>query len=143
VPSANLDLVRSIYADWERGDFFSKGEWADVEIDWAVLEGPESSSGRGLATMAAAWRDFLGAWDGLRAEAREYRELDDERVLVLTRNTGRGKTSGLELGEMYTFGANLFHVRGGKVTRLILYWNGDHALADLGLAQASDPLQES
>jgi hypothetical protein len=33
-------------------------------------------------------------------EAEEYRELDDNRVLVLNREYGRGKTSGLDLAQM-------------------------------------------
>jgi hypothetical protein len=34
--------------------------------------------------------------------------------------------------------ANLFHVRGNKVTRLIAYYDREHALADLGLAADAD-----
>jgi ketosteroid isomerase-like protein len=64
----------------------------------------------------------------------EYRELDDERVLVLTRSTAQGKAGGLVVGHMRTKGAALYHVRGGKVTRLVYYWDRDHALADVGLA---------
>ena len=62
--------------------------------------------------MAQAWRDWLaGAWEQWRVEPNEYRELDDERVLALVRYTARGKSSGLELGQMSVKGASVFHVR--------------------------------
>jgi ketosteroid isomerase-like protein len=55
-------------------------------------------------------------------------------VLVLLRFSGRGKTSGLELGQMRAKGANVIHVRDGKVTRIVAYWDRERALADLELA---------
>ena len=131
--AAKLDVVRSTYAAWERGDF-SSGEWANPEIEFVIADGPDPRSWTGLAGMTQGARGLLGAWEEYRIEAYEYPELDGERVLVLTHRSGRGKTSGLELGQMQAKGANLFHVRGGKVTRLVAYADRERALADLGLA---------
>jgi ketosteroid isomerase-like protein len=131
--SANVDLVHSIYAAWERGDY-SSAEWADPEIEFVMADGPTPGSWRGVAAMATAVRDGLSGWRDFHEEAEEYRELDDERVLVLVDWRGRGKTSGLELGQMRAKGAGVVHVRGGKVTRLVTYLDRDRALADLGLA---------
>jgi ketosteroid isomerase-like protein len=131
--SANVELVRSIYADWERGDY-SSAEWADPEIEFVFADGPEPGSWTGVAGMAEGFRGWLKAWEDYRVVADELRELDGERVFVLTHNSGRGKTSGLEIGQMRTRGqANLVHVRGGKVTKFVLYWDRDRAFADLGL----------
>jgi ketosteroid isomerase-like protein len=116
--SPNVKLVRSIYAAWERGDF-SATEWLHPEIEFVRVGGPSPGTSTGLAGMAAGTREFLSAWEDLRAEAEEYRELDGERILVLIHHRGRGKTSGLELGQMQTKNAALFHVRDGKVTRLV------------------------
>jgi ketosteroid isomerase-like protein len=135
--SANVDLVRSIYAAWERGDY-SSVEWADPEIEFVIADGPSPGSWTGLASMAEGWRDWLSAWQDWRVEAEEYRELDSDRVLVLTQQTGGGKTSGLEIGQIQRKGAHLFHVRGGKVTRLVVYFDRERALADLGLAPETD-----
>ncbi len=131
--SANLDLVRSVLAAWARGDF-SSAEWAHPEIEITIIGGPGPASSTGLAAGVEILREFLDAWEEVRFEADEYRELDGERVLVLDRAGGRGKTSGLELGQMRTEGAHLFHVRSGKAARLVRYWDREHALADLGLA---------
>ena len=104
-----------------------------------IADGPEPGRWTGVAGLAEAWRSFLNAWEELRVEAEEYRELDDERVLVLVWKRGRGKVSGLELADTRTKGASLFHVRDGKVTRLVLYYNAARALDDLGLAADVGP----
>jgi ketosteroid isomerase-like protein len=135
--SANLELVRSIYAAWERGDF-SSAEWAHPEIEFAIADGPEPGSWTGLAGMAEGWGACLAAWEGFRTDVDEYRELDDERVLVLAHHTGRGKSSGLELGHMSAKGAGLFHIRGGKVTRFVTYSDCERAFADLGLPSEAE-----
>jgi hypothetical protein len=90
--------------------------------------------------MAEGFRGLVGAWEGFRVEAEDYRELDGERVLVYVHWSGRGKRSGLEVGKLAARTANLFHLSGGEVTRLVLYFDREHALADLGIApEAGSP----
>jgi ketosteroid isomerase-like protein len=57
---------------------------------------------------------------------------------VLVHSSGRGKTSGLEIGQMRTQGAALFHLSDGKVTRFVVYLDRDRAFADLGLISEAD-----
>jgi ketosteroid isomerase-like protein len=90
---ASLEVVRSIYSSWERGDF-SSAAWADPKVDYVMAVGPAPGRWRGLAGMAHAWRDFL----------------------------------------MRTESATLFHLRDGKVVRLVVYRERERAFADLGLA---------
>jgi ketosteroid isomerase-like protein len=133
----NVEIVRSIYAAWERGDY-SSAEWAHPDIETVMADGPSPGSWTGVAGAAEGWRDFLNAWEEYRAEAEDYRELDDERVLVLIRRSGRGKRSGIELGQIASKGAVLYHVQGGRVTRQVVYFDRERALTDLGFAREAD-----
>jgi ketosteroid isomerase-like protein len=127
--SENLDLVRAIYADWERGDF-SRDDWADSEIELVRPQSPDGNALRGRDASSGGWREWLDAWKDFRAEAHGYRLLDADRVLVFGRMRGIGRLSGTSTD---TETVNLFHVRDRKVVRLVLYSNRDRALADLGL----------
>ena len=132
---SNVELVRSIYAGWERGDFGS-ADWAHPEIEFGFADGPEPGRWTGREEMSKRYGDWLRGWKDFRAVPEEYLVLDETRVLVFVLNSGRGRASGLEFEERSV--ANLFEIRGGEVTRLVLYWDRDHALADLGVARRPD-----
>jgi len=82
--STNLELVRSIYADWGRGEFQS-ADWADPKIEFTGPGSVEAGVRTGLAGMAEGWRSWLSVWDAYHAAAEEYRLLDDGRVVVIGR----------------------------------------------------------
>jgi ketosteroid isomerase-like protein len=130
--SENLDLLRSIYADWERGDFTS-APWAHPMIQFAIVGGPDPGYWTGVAGMSEGWHSFLNAWQEFRVVADDYRELDGRRVLVLIHRSGQGRTSRLGVEQIGSNAADLFDIEAGKVTRLIHYWDRDRAFADLGL----------
>ena len=91
--STNLDLVRSILAAAEQGDY-SSADWAHPEIEFVVADGPTPGSWTGVAGMAEGFRHFLSTWEEYRVEGEEFRELDDERVLVLIRRSAAARRVG-------------------------------------------------
>jgi ketosteroid isomerase-like protein len=127
----NVEIVREIYRAWERGDFTSN-EGADGEIEFHIRAGPDDAVHHGVDAMGHAWREWLGAWDEFKTEAREFIELGDD-VLVLAEFRGRGKASGMPIEAMA--GACLFSLRDGKVVRLGTYTDPAEALEAAGLRE--------
>jgi ketosteroid isomerase-like protein len=134
-PSDNLELVRRIFRDWERGEYGSS-DWADPEIEFLIDTGLDPQRATGIEAMAEAWGAFLDTWEGWRVRVEEFMVLDQGRVLVLLEPAGRAQGSGLEIGQIHTKGANVFHIRDGKVKKLHLYLDRKRALADLGLTES-------
>ena len=102
--SENLDLVRSIYSNWERGDLRSM-EWAHPDIEYVVVDFVEPITRRGREATADAIESIYGEWDRPRIEIDEIRPLADRRVLVFNHLVARGKTSGIDVGDMHHNGA--------------------------------------
>src|SRR4051794_33796494 len=112
--SENLNLVRSIYADWERGDFGS-ADWAHPAIQFVMVGAQTLRRGPATRGWPPAGFRFLEAWDDFHLEADQLRELDTTRVLALIRRSGRGRASRLAVEQMRSLAADVFHVLDGKV----------------------------
>lgn len=134
--SANLKLVRSIYTEWEQGDWSSTW-WADPQLVVIMDDGLSPTTHKGLPDVSEGWRTFLSTWKDLAVVVDGYRELEDGRILALIRNTGRGKLSGVEVEATGHKSANLFELRDGKVIKLSTYWDRQRALDELGLTDRS------
>jgi ketosteroid isomerase-like protein len=133
VAEENVEVLRRLYASWERGDMRAFDVWdVNVEVSWIGTETPGiAGEYRGVDELSAAISRYLEALADLRIKAERIVELDDGRVLVLSRHTARGKTSGLdyelELGDLFT-------LRDGKIVRYVSYWDRVEALTAAGLA---------
>jgi ketosteroid isomerase-like protein len=134
--SANLDLVRSIYADWERGDF-SRSEPFHGNVEYARIGGEVvSGSGgpgrwHGRDEMWQATIEWLRLWEEFHTRAEDFIDVDD-RVVVLSHQTARGKLSGISVDK---HGADVFTLHDGRIIRLESYWDQHEALKALGLEE--------
>jgi hypothetical protein len=130
----NVEIVRALCADWDQGNY-DAAEWADPGIEFVIADGPAPGRWLGHEGMATGWRSWLQAWDDFQQRTDEVREIGNDRVLALYRGSGRGKVSGLELAHESRYGIGVFDLRDGKVTRFLIYFNGELGLAELGITE--------
>ena len=128
--SANLELVRSIYEGWARGDFSVGDELIAPDFEWhqhpnAVEPGARRGPavGRSLRELFAVYRDF-------RVEAEEYIDAGD-RVVVVARSRGTARGSGMELGQVFAY---VWTVRDGQLVSNRVYGDRSEALRDAALS---------
>jgi ketosteroid isomerase-like protein len=130
---AEVRLARRLFERWACGDY-ATAEFFDAEVEFVRHGGSGGFAGlagewRGLDGMWAAVVEYLQAWEDLRTVAERYVDLGDS-VLMLGRQTGRGRSSGAAVDHEIAF---LVTVRGDKIVRLEGYWDRERVLTDLGL----------
>ena len=128
----NVEIVRRVYAEWERGDFRTLDCFdPEVRVVWVDEMFARGSESKGVRSLARNMGEFLGAWDGATASAERI-VAAGEQVVVLSCWRGRGKASGIEvatrLGSVWT-------MRDGKVVQMENYADPGKALAAVGLSE--------
>ena len=127
----DVEIVKGIYAEWERGDF-SSNDWAHPEIEYSIPE-PSGKTHRGIAEMESAWINWAREWEDLSIRLTEIRDLGDEVLSVHTFH-GKGRSSGVPVDELP--GAGIWTFRDGKVLRYRGYTEVETAFADAGIDRA-------
>jgi ketosteroid isomerase-like protein len=129
----NVEIVRSLYQRWASGDLSAGGFDPVVEYSRVGAETPDmEGSWCGLDELSTAMEEYLRSFSDLRIEAERIIDLSEDQVLVLSRQTARGKQSGVPIE--HEFG-DLFTLRDGKVVRYASYWNRADALEAAGLSE--------
>ena len=130
----NVQIVRGLYEQWAQGDFSATSVF-DPEIVYSRIgtETPDmEGEWRGLEGLSAGTREYFFAFADLHIEAERIIDLGDDRVLVMSRQTARGKLSGAPFEHEL---ADLITLRDGKIVGMAAYWRRAEALEAVGLSE--------
>jgi len=129
----NVEIVRNLAATLNRGDLDAWSEGLADDIDHRAVEGSVDDHGPllGKDAVRAYMQDWLDMFDDLRAEPVELIDAGEDRVIAVTRISGRAKLSGVETELTY---AAVYTIRDGKIARGREYWTKDQALEAAGLS---------
>ncbi|MBN1528585.1 MAG: nuclear transport factor 2 family protein [Thermoleophilaceae bacterium] len=107
---AKVELIRSLYDAWRRGEFGIEVFAEDVE--WSTPHPGGTAKGRDA--LLAFLRSYMGAWDEYVNELEDVRVLPDGRLLLHLKEVARGRTSGVDLTWSV---AAIVEIENGLITR--------------------------
>lgn len=121
----DVEAVRELFANFNRGDFDAALAKLDPEVDWGEPPDMPDAGGayRGREGVVAEFGRFMSAWDSLRVDLEEVEEVGG-RVVVLTRWLGRSKGTGIEVDQHV---AQVYELRDGRVVRVRQFRTLDEA----------------
>jgi ketosteroid isomerase-like protein len=130
----NVEALRRLYAEWERGNMWALIDVADPHIEWEWSESLASLSGgprvyHGLEEVGQATREWLEAWDFYWMSADEFIEAGDQVVVDMRI---RARTAGSST-EVHQRTAALWTMRGGRAVRVRYYDDLEDAKRAAGL----------
>jgi uncharacterized protein len=128
----NVAVIRRAFDAYTRGDI--DAVLALCAEDILVTQAPEvpgvAPQQHGHAGVLEAFGIWPEQWDDFRVEIERVLADPGDYVVVVTRQSGRGKQSGVEVEAAFTF---VFAVRGGKIAEWRIFVREDQALAAAGI----------
>ena len=133
MPEEPVAVVRRIFDSWSQGDFAASQPLLarDVVVSWGEPPAADVVC-HGPAEVAERFSAFLAQWDGFRAEAEEYIPIGGVGVLVVARQYGVGRQSGVETEALVHIA---WVIRGDEVVGVHWFFDRTKALETAGLSE--------
>jgi ketosteroid isomerase-like protein len=137
--SKNVEILRRMYAQTTLDPLNVRSEileeFIDPEIEWTgPREFPDlAETHYGYEGIAQYVAKIAEAIDDYRMAPERFIDVGDDRVLVFSREGGRGKGSGAEVQTHLT--AHLWTLKNGRAVRMQSYWERADALEAVGLTE--------
>jgi ketosteroid isomerase-like protein len=129
----NVAVIRRAFDAYTAGDLQAVLALCDEDI--VITQAPEvpgvPPQQRGHDGVLEAFGLWPEQWDDFRIEILRIVADPGDHVVVATRQSGRGRHSGVDVVGDFTFA---FTVRDGKITEWRIFVHEDQAMAALGLA---------
>jgi ketosteroid isomerase-like protein len=122
-------LDRAYQLVWHEGDLEAAFAGVSPDFEWIVPGHPEGTVRLGPGGVIAFFREWLEPWADVHVEW-ELHPVDAERVLAVTVQRARGRGSGVPVELRF---AQLWTVRDGRATRMVLYMDVEKGFAAAGL----------
>jgi ketosteroid isomerase-like protein len=128
----DVATLESVYEAINQADIEGILRVQSEDVEWhgppafPDLAGPH----RGHEGVRAYAANVADAWQEFTVRAERFFDLG-ERVLVLTRERGRGRSSGIEVQSQPT--AHLWTLRDGVVVRFEVFWEREEGLRAAGV----------
>jgi ketosteroid isomerase-like protein len=130
----NVEIVRRATEAFNEGGLASQ-EAEDFFDDAVVFEEPPEQPAprvvRGREAAVEMFRQFDEAWEEHRSDPEEIREIDKERVLLLSIEHFRGR-DGIVVDQPC---GTIFTLADGKIARMQPFWDRENALEAAGLSE--------
>jgi ketosteroid isomerase-like protein len=129
----NVEIVRRSFDAINRGDIDRALDEAtdDFEMDWSNSIGPAKGIYRGREQAREAWASLIEAFDSVRWEPKEFIEVDESRLIVVSHSLMRGRGSGVEVDAE---GVQLWTISHGRAQSFKLYQSKAEALEVVGIS---------
>ena len=131
----NVELVRSAFEAWNRGEIEAFAEHVAEHVAWLEVSGRpegEASERLGRDRLRQSLESLFEAWESYRLELERIHDLGD-RVVAVVREVARGRASGVEINGRWGY---LITAENGQIVRVEAYRDPALALKMAGVGDS-------